>query len=333
MLNTRSSFVVATGALIAALGFAGPLASADDKVSSRPLFRIQKTSDLIGKPVVNPRGDALGEVQDLAIDTERGRVAYAVLSFGGFLGMGEKWFAIPTEALTLSNDAKNFVLAVEKDRLKSASGFDKDKWPIMGNNVWNVQLHEYYGLKPYWLSEGEGSPPTALRIEKASEIIGRSVQNAQGEALGDIKDLVIDPDRNRVAYVVMTFGGFLGMGDKLFAIPAGVLQTPGTAGYAVLTADKAQLKSAKGFDKANWPNLADPTLAADTYKHFGQRPYWTEDLRGGQYLTSAAGQPCHQCHRITVAQGFVREGATYCCAGCANKTTCTCGPIAAKTSP
>jgi hypothetical protein len=122
----------------------------------------------------------------------------------------------------------------------------------------------------------------------------------------------------------------MGLGDKLFAIPAGVLQMPGTGGYAVLTVDKDQLKNATGFDQDNWPNLADPTLAAKTYEFYGQRPYWTEDLRGGEYLTSAAGKTCHQCSRATVAQGFVRDGNTYCCAGCANKTTCTCGPTATK---
>jgi len=79
-------------------------------------------------------------------------------------------------------------------------------------------------LKPYWVGEGDGSTPKDLRIQKASEIIGRTVQNDRAEKLGEIKDLVIDPDRNRIAYVVLTFGGFLGFGDKLFAMPAGVLQ-------------------------------------------------------------------------------------------------------------
>jgi len=329
MLKIKMTSVLTAGALIGAFGFVGQAATAEDKSPSRASFRIQKASELIGKPVENPRGERLGEVQDLAIDAERERVAYVVLSFGGFLGMGEKWFAIPTGALTLSEDGKHFVLAVEKDRLKTALGFDKDKWPSMGDSTWGMGIHEFYGVKPYWLSEGEGSTPTDLRIQKASDIIGRSVQNDRAETLGDIKDLVIDPDRYRVAYVVLTFGGFMGLGDKLFAVPTGVLQMPGTGGYAVLTVDKDRLKNATGFNKSNWPNLADPTLAQGIYDFYGQRPYWTEDLRGGQYLTSAAGKTCHQCATVTVGQGFVRDTNTYCCAGCANKTVCTCGPAAA----
>lgn len=274
--------VLAVGALIGVSGFAGLKATAGDKTPTGRAFRIQKASDLIGKNVENPGGELLGQVQDLAIDGERGRVAYAVLTFGGFMGMGETWFAIPTGAMTLPDDCEHFVLAVEKDRLKNAPGFEKDRWPTMGDVTWGMGVHEFYGLQPYWLSEGEGSTPTDVRIQKASEIMGRAVHNDRGEALGEIKDLVIDPDRNRIAYVVLTFGGFMGMGDKLFAIPAGVLKMPGTGGYAVLSVDRDRLKTATGFDQNNWPNLADPTLASEIHEFYKQKPYWIQDAHAGK---------------------------------------------------
>jgi sporulation protein YlmC with PRC-barrel domain len=201
----------------------------------------------------------------------------------------------------------------------------------MGNPAWGEGVHQFYGQQPYWMTEGEGSTPTdELRIQKASEIMGRSVQNNRGEKLGEIKDLVIDPDQYRISYVVMTFGGFLGFGDKLFAVPTGVLQMPGTGGYAVLTVDKDRLKDAKGFDKNNWPNLADPTVASGIYEFYGEKPYWTEDLRGGQYLTIAAGKTCLECGHVMGKLGFVRDGNTHCCAGCANGTGCTCAPAKSK---
>lgn len=331
MLLTQWTNVLTTGAMIGILGLAVPAASYGEECSPQRAFRIERASDLIGKSVMNPQGERLGAVQDLAIDAERQRVAYAVLSFGGFMGVGEKWFAIPTASLSLPEDGEHFILAVEKDRLKNATGFDKDRWPSMGDSTWSVQVHEYYGVKPYWASDGEGSTPTDLRIQKATEIIGRSVQNDRGENLGEIKDLVIDPDRYRIAYVVLTFGGIMGVGDKLFAMPAGVLQMPGTGGYAVIKTDKDQLKRATGFDQSNWPNLAEPTFATGIYEFYGQRPYWTEDLRGGQYVTTAAGKACFHCGRTTVATGFAREGHTFCCAGCANKTGCTCQSSTGKT--
>ena len=83
------------------------------------------------------------------LDMRAGKVGYAVLSFGGFLGMGEKLFAVPWSALTLDTENKRFVLNVEKDRLKNAPGFDKDKWPNMADESWAKEIHSYYGTKPY----------------------------------------------------------------------------------------------------------------------------------------------------------------------------------------
>ena len=85
------------------------------------------------------------------LDVNTGRVSYAVLSFGGFLGMGDKLFAVPWNALTLDTVNKRFVLNVGKARLESAPGFDKDNWPDMADPVWEDGIHSYYGTttSPY----------------------------------------------------------------------------------------------------------------------------------------------------------------------------------------
>lgn len=288
-VDSQSGAVLATkdaGALPASLRLASSNENAQkssSQKSGQTSFRILKASDFMGMPVVNQSGETLGEIQDLAIDTDQERVAYAVLSFGGFMGMGDKWFAIPATALTLPADHKNFVLAMDKDRLQNAPGFAKDRWPQMGDSTWESGIHKFYDQQPYWMNAGEGSTPTNInRIQKASDIVGRSVQNNQGEKLGSIKDLVIDPDQFRIAYTVLSFGGFMGMGDKLFAMPASVLQVPSNEKFAVLTVDKNRLKEATGFDKNQWPNLADPTVASGIYEFYGHRPYWTQEQQGRQ---------------------------------------------------
>ena len=63
--------------------------------------------------------------------------------------MGEKLFAVPWNALTLDTKNKRFVLNVEKDHLRDAPGFDKDKWPDMADQAWAAEIHSYYGTKPY----------------------------------------------------------------------------------------------------------------------------------------------------------------------------------------
>lgn len=109
------------------------------------------TSDsLTGDSVVNAVGEDLGKIEAIMLDVPRGRVAYAVLSFGGFLGLGDKLFAIPWEALTLDAERECFILDIEKDRLKNAPGFDKDHWPAMADLQWASNIHTYYGSRPYW---------------------------------------------------------------------------------------------------------------------------------------------------------------------------------------
>ena len=101
---------------------------------------------LIGDPVVNRNGESLGKIEDLMIEPERSRVSYAVLSFGGFLGMGNKLFAVPLQAMRLSREEKTFVLDVDKERLKNAPGFDKDQWPDFADPAYNTKLYSYYGI-------------------------------------------------------------------------------------------------------------------------------------------------------------------------------------------
>lgn len=109
------------------------------------------TADTItGSKVTNRNGEDLGKIEDLMLDLDRGRVSYAVLSFGGFMGMGDKLFAIPFQALKHEGDRGQFVLNVDKDRLKNAPGFDKNNWPSSADQKWGSQIHSYYGYKPYW---------------------------------------------------------------------------------------------------------------------------------------------------------------------------------------
>lgn len=111
---------------------------------------VLSAKSLVGDRVVNRTGEELGKIEELMIDLSRGNVAYAVLSFGGFLGMGDKLFAIPFQALKLDADHECFVLDVDKEKLKNAPGFDKDHWPSTADRTWGSQIHSYYGYRPYW---------------------------------------------------------------------------------------------------------------------------------------------------------------------------------------
>lgn len=103
---------------------------------------------LMGDSVVNAEQDELGDIKEIMIDMRSGQVAYAVLAFGGFLGLGEKLFAVPWQALRLDTVNKRFVLDVPKERLEQAPGFDPDRWPDMADTSWSTQIHSFYGTDP-----------------------------------------------------------------------------------------------------------------------------------------------------------------------------------------
>ena len=129
--------LLAFGALVVTLVTAFSLpAQARDKSG------VLKASDLIGMNVQGTDGKKLGDIKDLVIDPEEGGIEYAVLEFGGFAGIGDKYFAVPWEALQLDETNKKLSLDVHKKDLKNAPGFDKNNWPDLG--LEQVVIYEFY---------------------------------------------------------------------------------------------------------------------------------------------------------------------------------------------
>jgi len=140
--------------------------------------RVMSAGTLAGDRVRNSAGEDLGKIEEIMLDVPSGRVAYAVLSFGGFLGMGNKLFAVPWQALTLNERDHEFILDVDKTVLENAPGFDKDDWPDMADAHFGAKVHEHYGYKPYWESSERTTGTDEL--EETEE-----------------KDQTFDRDRNR----------------------------------------------------------------------------------------------------------------------------------------
>lgn len=111
--------------------------------------RLMGADTLIGNDVYNHQEEDLGDIKEIMLDVPNGNIRYAVLSFGSFLSMGEKLFAVPWSALKLDTVNKRFLLDVNKERLKDAPGFEKDAWPDFADQTLVDNLHSYYGTKPH----------------------------------------------------------------------------------------------------------------------------------------------------------------------------------------
>ena len=147
-----------------------------------PLFLTARTIN--GDKVINTAKEHLGKIEDLMIDLENGRVAYAVLSFGGFLGLGNKLFAVPWEALSVRPHEHAFVLNVSKEILEKTEGFDKDDWPLTCEQLSNI--YTCYGCKPYWqtgvLEQTEKERPGETESERMTRKEGRTKREAEEES-------------------------------------------------------------------------------------------------------------------------------------------------------
>jgi len=227
--------------------------------------KANKASGLIGMNVRNQTDEKLGDIKDIVVDLQSGKVSYAVLDGGGVFQ--DKLFAVPMTAFTTSSDRSYLVLNANKARMETAKGFDKNTWP----NVSNPD----FGSEPFWEKKAglddlpdvpglttsrTGAPE---KLNKASGLIGTAVRNQSNEKLGDIKDLVIDLNSGKVSYAVLDAGGIIK--DKMFAVPLSAFIPGNDRNTLVLNADKQRLENSKGFDRNSWPAVSNPDFGAGKF--------------------------------------------------------------------
>jgi sporulation protein YlmC with PRC-barrel domain len=104
---------------------------------------------LIHDKVVNLNGEHVGRIEELMVDVTTGRVAYAVLSFGGFFGFGGKLFALPWSSLTVDEQKKRFVVNVARETLGRMPGFDKDHWPDLSDLEYATGVYRQWAESPH----------------------------------------------------------------------------------------------------------------------------------------------------------------------------------------
>ena len=103
-----------------------------------------------GANVYNNAGESLGSIYDLMLDKKSGHVAYAIMSFGGFLGMGNSYHPLPWSILKYDSDKGGYVVNLDKRQLEGAPSYSAGATPAWGNRDYETNIHDYYGVSPYW---------------------------------------------------------------------------------------------------------------------------------------------------------------------------------------
>jgi sporulation protein YlmC with PRC-barrel domain len=228
-----------------------------------------RASKLIGKKVRNAQGENLGEIHDLMVDVNHQRVHYAVLAFGGFLGLGEKLFAYPVRALQADGD--RLVLDVPKERLKDAPGFERNRWPNWGDERYRGEVDRYHG------STVAIEPRSNMRLVRASELLAKDVKDRAGNEAGEIEDLVVDLSTARVRYAVVELDRGWAQSDRMVALPLDAIELPQDRDAdAVLRVPRENLNMAAGFDRDRWPDLNDPQYRGMIDQQMPAYRRWTE---------------------------------------------------------
>ena len=235
-------------------------------------------SDLKRAAAMDSRGQYVGGITDLVINPD-GRISFAVLSPFGMNGINERLVALPFDVLSFND--KYLVLNTTSDKLVTAPLF---RMGYLNARNWAKDANRYFGIEPSWQEGALCEKPAAgahqipmtkgwNRPYGASEIVGTQVKNPQGEVVGKIADLVFD-DEGRISFAILGYGGFLGIGQNLVAVPITSLSSVEEAGHFALNTTKENIQSAPLFSKKA---LDDPGWTNDVYRYFGQQPYWTKE--------------------------------------------------------
>jgi len=251
----RISSVLAAVALLGAQAYA-----------AESFGKIEPAKDLMGRAVHNSQGK-IGDIKDFVVDIESGRILYAVVSADG------KLIAMPAQAFTSSSESKVMTEA-DKQKLSGAPQFENNENSKLGDPAFAKRAYQHFGQSLAW----EG---TFNNVHKTSELIGMNVNNSSDQKIGDINNLGLDLQANRVAYVILGSGGVLGVGDKLYVMPPNAFTLGSDRKSLVSGIDKAKLEGAPTLNGQNWGQISDAQFATRVYRHYGKQPYWS-----GAQLTS-----------------------------------------------
>lgn len=157
---------------------------------SRQLVGVpQRATDIIGMEVRNLADEKLGKVEDLIVNIGSGKTSYVILSSGGVLGLGDQLIVVPTQRFNYREHDKKLILDADKDLLKGAPGYDKNRLPDWSDEAWNIKLEEYYDRSRHTTAATGKKTVTEPAKESApKEHVNRAdTAEGQGSSDGDVQ--------------------------------------------------------------------------------------------------------------------------------------------------
>jgi sporulation protein YlmC with PRC-barrel domain len=276
----------------------GTVGETDDQMAAADMSAA-KASVLIGHAVRSPQGEDIGEIEDLVIGLDSDQIKYAVLSFGGFLDIGDKLFAIPVQAFQFDPNENVFVLNVTEEQLENAPGFETDNWPDTAAQDWDAEFREFQWSDPMDtegmtepgqdVAEGAEDQDAAQPGQdvaeaqqdqdmteqsdafvgeaavRASEILDFNIEDVQGEEVGEIEDIIVELDTGNVQYVVVELNDEIDNSEDFFGLQLSELNfNAENDAFVFDPANQSLLQNAPSFNQEEWDNQFNLELGQAT---------------------------------------------------------------------
>ena len=251
-------------------------ASGQQGTAQTQASRDVRASQFIGMEVKDAQGETLGQVNDLIIDPTGQTVHYAVLGFGGFLGLGERLFAYPVQAFRFGLEADTLVLNVPRERLRDAPGFERNRWPDWGrrDEPYRAEVDRYHGAQGQGTARPGGTTAQTATVGqpllRVSELLGQNVDDQRGARAGQIEDLVVNLDTARVRYAVLEMDRGWGGDERLVPLSLNAFLFPADRDRnPVLNATRERLDTSASFQGNRWPDVNDPAYRGTVDRSLG----------------------------------------------------------------
>jgi sporulation protein YlmC with PRC-barrel domain len=124
------------------------MASLDD--TTNPDGHLIAAKQVQGTTVYDTGLEKIGTIEDVMLEKSSGRVAYAILSFGGFLGIGDRYYPLPWEKLTYNTELGGYVIDINRDVLEGAPSYTDQATASWNDEAWARGVYAYYGTHPFW---------------------------------------------------------------------------------------------------------------------------------------------------------------------------------------
>jgi sporulation protein YlmC with PRC-barrel domain len=247
---------------------------------------VVRLSEVLGKEVKKSAEEKVGKIDEVAVDLEVGRIIYVLVTSGGVVGVGDKTLAVPPQLFRIEPSPKTVSVTVDKSRFDDAPRYDHGQWEETAKPDRIAEIYRHYGQEPRFsgmrTNQTRNTSGNGTYVMKATKVIGSPVKNLRDEKVGTMDDLIVDLQAGRIVQVIVSSGGFLGLGDSLSAVPPAAFHYDPAQKDWILDVTKESLAAAPHFKKNQWPNFSDPVYVDSVYRAYRVEPYFGHSAKTAQ---------------------------------------------------